>query len=171
MTIETLKSPNPGNRNGISVIKSKFLSVSSTNTLLAILKVTDARRAVILAGVLYHRFPWRHLPRVNTACAYNHWFPQSFSEAVGLACVAGGISVGVLYCFGGGAARRVGIQVNLKSLAASPPTSHGGSAAKKFPQQQESSQLRRLPLGELFQLHLFLVRSSGGPWYPIALSC
>ena len=25
-----------------------------------------------------------------------------------LVCVAGGISVGVLYCFGGGAARRVG---------------------------------------------------------------
>ena len=30
--------------------------------LLAILKVTDARRDVILAGGLYHRFPWRHLP-------------------------------------------------------------------------------------------------------------
>ena len=62
MTIETLKSPNPRNRNGISVIKSKFLSVSSMNTLLAILKVTDTRRDVILAGRLYHRFPWRHLP-------------------------------------------------------------------------------------------------------------
>ena len=67
MTIETLKSPNPGNRNGISVIKSKFLSVSSMNTLLAILKVTDARRDVILAGGLYHRFPWRHLPPSNWA--------------------------------------------------------------------------------------------------------
>ena len=45
MTIETLKSPNPRNRNSISVIKSKFLSVSSMNTLLAIvLKVTDVRR-------------------------------------------------------------------------------------------------------------------------------
>ena len=43
MTIETLKSPNPRNRNGICVIKSKFLSVSSMNTLLALLKVTDAR--------------------------------------------------------------------------------------------------------------------------------
>ena len=32
------------------------------NTLLAILKVTDARRDVILAGGLNHRFPWRHLP-------------------------------------------------------------------------------------------------------------
>ena len=32
------------------------------NTLLAILKVTDARRDAILAGGLYHRFPWRHLP-------------------------------------------------------------------------------------------------------------
>ena len=61
MTIETLKSPNPRNRNSISVIKSKFLSVSSMNTLLAILKVTDARRDVILAGGLNHRFPWRHL--------------------------------------------------------------------------------------------------------------
>ena len=29
MTIETLKSPNPRNRDGISVIKSKLLSVSS----------------------------------------------------------------------------------------------------------------------------------------------
>ena len=46
MTIETLKSPNPRNRNNISVIKSKFLSVSSMNTLLAILKVPDARRDV-----------------------------------------------------------------------------------------------------------------------------
>ena len=43
-------------------MKSKFLSVSSMNTLLAILKVTDARRDVILAGGLNHRFPWRHLP-------------------------------------------------------------------------------------------------------------
>ena len=31
-----------------------------------------------------------------------------------LACAAGGNWVGVLYCFGSGAARRVGIQVNLK---------------------------------------------------------
>ena len=62
MTIGTLKSPNPRNRISISVIKSKFLSVSSMNSLLAILKVTDARRDVILAGGLCHRFPWRHLP-------------------------------------------------------------------------------------------------------------
>ena len=62
MTIETLKSPNPRNRNSISVIKSKFLSVSSMNTLLAILKVTDARRDVRLAGGLYQRLPWEHLP-------------------------------------------------------------------------------------------------------------
>ena len=54
MTIETLKSPNPGNRNSISVTESKFLSASSMNTLLAILKVTDARRGVILVGGLYH---------------------------------------------------------------------------------------------------------------------
>ena len=60
--MEILKSPNPRNRNSISVIKSIFLSVSSMNTLLAILKVTDARRDVILGGGLYHRFPWRHLP-------------------------------------------------------------------------------------------------------------
>ena len=32
------------------------------NTLLAILNVIDTRRDVILAGGLYHRFPWRHLP-------------------------------------------------------------------------------------------------------------
>ena len=62
MTIGTLKSPNPRNRNNISVRKSKFLSVNSKNTLFAILKVTDARRDVRLAGGLYHRFPWRHLP-------------------------------------------------------------------------------------------------------------
>ena len=37
----------------ISLIKSKFLSVSSMNTMLAILKVTDARRDIILAGRLY----------------------------------------------------------------------------------------------------------------------
>ena len=61
MTIETLKSPNSRNRNSISVIKSTFLSDSSIKTLLAILKVTDARRDVILAGGLYHRFPWRFL--------------------------------------------------------------------------------------------------------------
>ena len=56
MTIETLKSPNPRNRNSISVVKSKFLSVSSMNTLLAIFKVTDTRRDVILAGGLYTDF-------------------------------------------------------------------------------------------------------------------
>ena len=32
------------------------------NTLLAILKVADARRDLILAGRLCHRSPWRHLP-------------------------------------------------------------------------------------------------------------
>ena len=32
------------------------------NTLLAILKVIDARRDVILAGGLNHLFAWRHLP-------------------------------------------------------------------------------------------------------------
>ena len=39
--------------------KNKIISVSSMNTLLAILKVTDARRDVILAGGLNHRFRWR----------------------------------------------------------------------------------------------------------------
>ena len=52
MTIGTSKSQNPRNLNSISVINSKFLSVSSMNTLLAILKVTGARRDVILAGEL-----------------------------------------------------------------------------------------------------------------------
>ena len=71
MTIETFKSPNPRNRNGISVIKSKFLSVSSMDTLLAILKLTDARRDVILAGGPYHRFPWRHLPPPPVALVFD----------------------------------------------------------------------------------------------------
>ena len=62
MTIKTLKSPDPRNQNGISVIKSTFLSVSSMNTLLAILKVTDTKRDVILAGGLYHRFPGDTIP-------------------------------------------------------------------------------------------------------------
>ena len=34
--------------------------------------------------------------------------------AVGIACAAGGISVGVLDSFGGGSARRENIQVNYK---------------------------------------------------------
>ena len=62
MKIGTYKSPNPRNRNSISLIKSKFLSVSLMNTLLAISKVADARRDVILASGLYNRFHWRHLP-------------------------------------------------------------------------------------------------------------
>ena len=44
------------------MIKSKFLSVNLKNTLLAILKVTDAIRNVRLAGGQYHRFPLGHLP-------------------------------------------------------------------------------------------------------------
>ena len=47
MTIGILKFPDPRNRDSISVINSK-------DTLLAILKVTDARRDVILAGGLNH---------------------------------------------------------------------------------------------------------------------
>ena len=58
MTRGNLKSPNPRNQSGISLVNSKFLSVSSMNTLLAILKVTDARRDVILAGGLNDRFLW-----------------------------------------------------------------------------------------------------------------
>ena len=66
MIIETLTSPNPRNRNSISVVKWKLLSISSMNTLLAIFKVTDARRDVILAGGLYHRFPFQ------ISCAFHH---------------------------------------------------------------------------------------------------
>ena len=73
MTIGTLKSPNPRNRNNISVIKSKFLSVNLKNTLLAILKVTDAIRDVRLAGGLYHRFPLGHLP---PPLVYQSRFPK-----------------------------------------------------------------------------------------------
>ena len=56
MTIEILKSPHPRNRNSIVMINSKFffVSVTSMNTLFAILKVTDARHDVILAGGLNH---------------------------------------------------------------------------------------------------------------------
>ena len=62
MTVAILKSRDPRNRNSIAVINSKFSSISSMNTLFAILKVTDARRDVILAGGLSHWFPWRHHP-------------------------------------------------------------------------------------------------------------
>ena len=59
-----------------------------------------------------------------------------------VACGAGGISVEVLYCFGGGAARRVGIQVNYREregrdfpsllrrslrIAVSPPKKFAGN--------------------------------------------
>ena len=64
MTIGTLKSPNPRNRNSISVIKSKFLSVSSMNTLLAILKVIDARREVVL-DFLGDTFPLLDLENIK----------------------------------------------------------------------------------------------------------
>ena len=57
-----ISKKNPRNRNSISVTKSKFLSVFSMNTLVAILKVTDTILDVTLAGGLYHRFPCRHLP-------------------------------------------------------------------------------------------------------------
>ena len=57
-----------------SVIKSNFLSDSSMNTLLAILKVTDVRRDVILAGGLYHRFPLRHLPPTPCFCPNSNYF-------------------------------------------------------------------------------------------------
>ena len=64
MTIEILKSPHPRNRNSIVMINSRFffVSVTSMNTLFAILKVTDARHDVILAGGLNHWFSWRHHP-------------------------------------------------------------------------------------------------------------
>ena len=68
MTIGILKSPDPRNWSSIYVINLKFLSVSSMNTLLAILKVTDAKRDVILAGGLNRRFPWRHLPSWFIVC-------------------------------------------------------------------------------------------------------
>ena len=42
--------------------KFDIFSVSSMNTLLSILKVTDAKRDFALAVGLNHRFPWRHLP-------------------------------------------------------------------------------------------------------------
>ena len=65
-------------------------------------------------------------------------------SSAGLACVAGGISVEVLYCFGGGAARRVGIQVNFGIFPRGFLASRGRSAAKKVPRAKKSCQPRRL---------------------------
>ena len=70
MTTGILKSLNPRNRNSISVISTKFLFVSSMNTLLATLKVTDARRDVILTGGLNHRFPWRPSPTPGSSITW-----------------------------------------------------------------------------------------------------
>ena len=72
----------PRNRNSISVTKSKFLSVFSMNTLLAILKVTDTILHVTLAGGLYHRFPCRHLPPPHGTFTFVNimHFLQGFSE-------------------------------------------------------------------------------------------
>ena len=74
MTRGNLKSPNPRNQSGISLVNSKFLSVSSMNTLLAILKVTDERRDVILAGGLNDRFLWNppaHAPQLLNMLLWN----------------------------------------------------------------------------------------------------
>ena len=71
MTRGNLKSPNPRNQSGISLVNSKFLSVSSMNTLLAILKVTDARRDVILAGRLNDRFLWTPAPQLLNMLLWN----------------------------------------------------------------------------------------------------
>lgn len=49
----------------------------------------------------------------------------------------------VLYCFGGGAARREGIQVNFPRGFAARDNSSRGSG-RKVPRAQESLQLRRL---------------------------
>ena len=65
-----------------------------------------------------------------------------------VASIAGGISVRVLYCFGGGAARRVGFSLAASPLAKIPC----GFAARfawrlrgqKVPWAQESRQLRQL---------------------------
>ena len=44
------------------------------NTLLTILKVTDARRDVILTGGLNQRFPWRHLPPLPLAVTNLYYY-------------------------------------------------------------------------------------------------
>ena len=54
-----------------------------------------------------------------------------------VASVAGGISVRVLYCFGGGAARRVGFSLAASPLAKIP-------CGSEVPWAQESRQLRQL---------------------------
>ena len=59
-----------------------------------------------------------------------------------VACGAGGISVGVLYCFGGGAARRVDIQVNYKGGIF--PRGFAAHFALRF-RRQKSSPGTRIP--------------------------
>ena len=62
MTTGILTSSNLRNWNSICVRNLQFYLSLRRTLLLAILKVTDARHDVILAGGLHHRFPWRHLP-------------------------------------------------------------------------------------------------------------
>ena len=67
MTIGTLKSPKPRNRNSISVIKLKFLSASSLNTLLAFES--------------HWRETWRHtgrrtVPQISLETPFPHWGSQ-----------------------------------------------------------------------------------------------
>ena len=65
-----------------------------------------------------------------------------------VASVAGGISMRVLYCFGGGAARRVGFSLAASPLAKIPCGFAAGFArllrGQKVPWAQESRQLRQL---------------------------
>ena len=71
MRIETLKSPNPRNLNSISVVKSKLLSVSLMNTLLSMLKVTDARRDVACVESVSVRFKSKERETRVKGCAKN----------------------------------------------------------------------------------------------------
>ena len=90
-----------------------------------------------------------------------------------LACVAGGISVGVLYCFGGGATRRVCIQVNLKgfSLAAFPHAKIPRGFAARFAwplRHQKSSQGTIIPPATLAKsvLEVFSKASCNSDQFP-----
>ena len=63
--------------------------------------------------------------------------------------------MGVLYCFGGGAVRRVSIQVGIPSWLHRLPRM-AAPLPKKYPGEKESCQLLRLTLNGLMKCSIFL---------------
>ena len=62
MTMGTLKSPKSKKLEQYFCDKFEFFIRLFDEHFARLLKVIYARRDVILAGGLSHRFPWRHLP-------------------------------------------------------------------------------------------------------------